>query len=61
MTRADANTNLLLSATECSGAVAITGLGRFDVIVKDGDIWAKLDRATAVWAKFPREPGPVQS
>nr|WP_163017168.1 hypothetical protein [Streptomyces chartreusis] len=50
MTRADANTNLLLSATECSGTVEITGQGTFDVIVKDGDIWANLDRATATWA-----------
>ncbi|MGI5414027.1 hypothetical protein ACQEV9_45470 [Streptomyces chartreusis] len=50
MTRADARTDLLLSANECSGTVEITGLGAFDVIRKDGDVWAKLDPATATWA-----------
>ncbi|QKZ20350.1 hypothetical protein [Streptomyces chartreusis] len=50
MTRADARTNLLLSASECSGIVEVTGQGAFNVIVKDGDVWAKLDQATAVWA-----------
>lgn len=50
MKRADARTNLLLSANECSGTVEITGQGTFDVVMKDGDVWAKLDQATATWA-----------
>ncbi|WP_327591543.1 hypothetical protein [Streptomyces chartreusis] len=50
MTRADANTNLLLSASECSGTVELTGLGTFDVIMKNRDIWAKLDQALSKWA-----------
>lgn len=49
-TREDAQTNLLLSATECSGTVDITGQGTIEIITKDRDVWAKLDTAIARWA-----------
>ncbi|GGX58044.1 hypothetical protein [Streptomyces chartreusis] len=50
MTRADAKTNLLLSATACSGTVEVSGQGTFQIITKDRDVWAKLDAAIAAWA-----------
>ncbi|MFF0736037.1 hypothetical protein ACFYVK_31005 [Streptomyces chartreusis] len=50
MTREDAQTNLLLSATECSGTIDITGQGTIAIIMKGRDVWAKPDSAIAAWA-----------
>ncbi|MFG2552365.1 hypothetical protein [Streptomyces sp. NPDC048581] len=42
MTRGDAKSDLLISATECVGTVEMSE-GTFEIIRKDNDVWAKLD------------------
>ncbi|MFF4509221.1 hypothetical protein [Streptomyces sp. NPDC001401] len=42
MTRGDAKTDLLLSATECVGSVKMSK-GSFEIIRKGNDVWAKPD------------------
>ncbi|MGW3120295.1 hypothetical protein ACWDBW_24655 [Streptomyces sp. NPDC001107] len=44
MTRTDATTDLLLSATECVGTVKMSK-GAFQIIRKGNDVWAKPDSA----------------
>ncbi|MFE6946563.1 hypothetical protein [Streptomyces chartreusis] len=46
-TRIEAKTNLLVSATECSGTVEKTGQGKYEVIVQGRDIWARMDAGLA--------------
>ncbi|MEU9663895.1 hypothetical protein [Streptomyces chartreusis] len=49
MTRIEASTNLLLSSTECSGTVEMTGQGEYEVIVQGSDVWARMDAGLAQW------------
>ncbi|MGI5414001.1 hypothetical protein ACQEV9_45325 [Streptomyces chartreusis] len=46
-TRVEAKTNLLVSATECSGTVEMTGQGKYEVVVQGRDIWARMDTGLA--------------
>jgi hypothetical protein len=45
--RSDTKTDLRLSATECTGTVDKRDHGSYEIIVKDSDIWAKLDSQLA--------------
>ncbi|MFD5017234.1 hypothetical protein [Streptomyces chartreusis] len=56
MTRIEAKTNLLVSATECSGTVEKAGQGKYEVVVQGRDIWARMD---AGLAKSASEQGGV--
>ncbi|MFJ9752964.1 hypothetical protein [Streptomyces chartreusis] len=56
MIRIEAKTNLLVSATECSGTVEMAGQGKYEVVVQGRDIWARMD---AGLAKTASEQGGV--
>ncbi|MFF0018126.1 hypothetical protein [Streptomyces sp. NPDC005374] len=47
MERADAKTDLRVSATECVGTVEISEKGSFEIIRKGSDVWAKPDSTFA--------------
>ncbi|MFF9436432.1 hypothetical protein ACF1BP_22160 [Streptomyces sp. NPDC014735] len=47
MDRADAVTDLRLSATECTGTVDKKELGSFDIVIKGSDTFAKVDQTLA--------------
>ncbi|WP_328373615.1 hypothetical protein OG800_50620 (plasmid) [Streptomyces sp. NBC_00445] len=49
MTRDDAKSDLLISATECVGTVEMSQQGSFEIIRKGDDVWAKLDAELAKW------------
>ncbi|MFG2211007.1 hypothetical protein [Streptomyces sp. NPDC048638] len=47
MDRSDTRTDLRLSATECTGTVDKKQHGRFDIVIKGSDIFAKIDQTLA--------------
>ncbi|CAL9416589.1 hypothetical protein [Streptomyces sp. enrichment culture] len=49
MSRANAASDLRVSATECTGTVTLTDVGSYDLVLKDNQGWIKPDTSFAKW------------